>query len=155
MHFIDVGNESWKGLIMCPHSCSWWEMEGELKSRSVCCQDLGVIGTLALKNLWVGRILKVVWHNHSSKSFSNVPINSSVCVWPREINLPISLGRLFHFRTVLTVMPPKGEIFIFSAANIRTFSQESTLRVSFEADLCLSRSGVGCCPFREKDQGIA
>lgn len=81
-----------------------------------------MLEALALKDLWVGRILKVVWHNHPSTSFSNVPLNDSPCVWPREIYLPVAWDSLFHFRTVLMVISPKGEICVLSAADTRTLS---------------------------------
>lgn len=51
------------------------------------------------------------------------------------------------------IMSPRGEIFIFSAANTRTFSQGSTLIVSLEADLSLSRSESWLLPFQSKGPG--
>lgn len=84
-----------------------------------------VLRTLALKDLWVGRTLKVVWHNLQYKSFSDVPLNGSLDVWPREVNLLISQCSLLHFRTVLMVISPKGEIFILSVSDPKTFSQKT------------------------------
>ena len=40
----------------------------------------GVLRTLALKHLQVERILKIVWQNHSSRSFPSVSLNASLCV---------------------------------------------------------------------------
>lgn len=99
-----------------------------------------MLRAFAVKDLWVGRILKITWHNRPSKSFSNVSLNAFLCVWLRESNLSISWGSLFHFKTVLIVKSPKGEIFILSAADTRTFSQENTLIASLETNLSLLRS---------------
>lgn len=96
-----------------------------MDTRSVCGQSLEVLRTLVLKDLWVGKIFKVVWHNPQYKSSSDVPLNGSLGVWPRKVNLPISQHSLLHLRTVLMVISPKEEIFILSRSDPRTFSQET------------------------------
>lgn len=126
------GMSSGGDLMLYPPSCRWWEMSMD---SNPCCQSLEVLRAFPVKDLWVGRILKVTWHNRPSKSFFSVSLNGSHGF---GLEKSISLfpgGNLLHFRTILMVKSPKRESFIFSTADTRTFSQENTLIASFEGSL--------------------
>lgn len=103
---------------MGPHSCrDGRNMDSSPDPSAV---SLGMLGTLALKILWVGRIIKVVWYNHTfNPSLMSPQMALYVFDLQKEINTPISTGNLLHFRAVLMVISPKGEIFILSATDIR------------------------------------